>query len=234
MLLDEDELRLPLLSPDAVGRGQQPAATASTASRTTTRSAPGSPAAAQRELSTVERYSAGRRHLGGGRGRVGWTATAFCQLAAGFADEPDVAVWRTLVAGLRLVRPPARRRAAGAVPGLRAGAGRARARRPSAGSAAEGEDDLTGELRGLAHPGPRRARRRRRRAGHGLRAVRAAAARPRRRSTPRSPRPWSSVVAATGGGGRLRPLRRALQGRRRHPRSSSGTCTRWPTSRTRT
>ena len=75
-------------------------------------------------------------------------ATAFCQLAAGFADEPDVAVWRTLVAGLgwcdRLLDGEPRERFRSFVRAL------VGPRLQALGwTAAEGEDDLTGELRGL-------------------------------------------------------------------------------------
>ncbi|HEX6786984.1 MAG TPA: M1 family aminopeptidase, partial [Acidimicrobiales bacterium] len=146
VLLDQDELRLPLLSPDAVvvvnsgGHGFYRVAYDDTLR---TRLA----AAAQRELSTVERYAlvddtwaavvAGSVH-----------AAAFCQLATGFADEPDVAVWRTLVAGLgwcdRLLEGEPRERFRAFVRDLVG---------PRVQTlqwqAADGEDDLTGELRGL-------------------------------------------------------------------------------------
>jgi aminopeptidase N len=146
VLLDQDELRLPLLSPDAVvvincgGHGFYRVAY-DDALRTRLA------AAAQRELSTVERYALlDDTWAAVVAGSV--PAPAFCQLATEFADEPDVAVWRTLVAGLgwcdRLVEGEPRERFRAFVREL------VGPRLQSLGwQAAEGEDDLTGELRGL-------------------------------------------------------------------------------------
>jgi puromycin-sensitive aminopeptidase len=220
VLLDQDELRLPLLSPDAVvvincgGHGFYRVAY-DDALRTRLA------AAAQRELSTVERYALlDDTWAAVVAGSV--SAPAFCQLATEFADEPDVAVWRTLVAGLgwcdRLVEGEPRERFRAFVREL------VGPRLQSLGwQAAEGEDDLTGELRGLL-----------------IRALavlgddadaQAEAATPHP-STLRSPRPWllswlrtaaRRSTTATSSASRRRPRRR----------SSSGTCMRWLTSRTR-
>ena len=104
-------------------------------------------AAAQAQLSTVERYAlvddTWASVVAGAT-----SASAFCELARGFGGEPDVAVWRTLVAGLgwcdRLLDGEPRDRFRAFVREL------AGARHAELGwKAAEGEDDLTGELRGL-------------------------------------------------------------------------------------
>ncbi len=145
-LLDQDELRLPLLSPDAVvvvNSGGHGFFRVAYDDALRTRLA----AAAQRELSTVERYAlVDDTWAAVVAGSV--DATAFCQLADGFADEPDVAVWRTLVAGLgwcdRLLEGEPRERFRAFVREL------VGPRLQALGwKAAEGEDDLTGELRGL-------------------------------------------------------------------------------------
>ena len=145
-LLDQDELRLPLVSPDAVvvvNSGGHGFYRVAYDDALRTRLA----AAAQRELSTVERYAlVDDTWAAVVAGSV--EATAFCQLAAGFADEPDVAVWRTLVAGLgwcdRLLDGEPRERFRSFVREL------VGPRLQALGwTAAEGEDDLTGELRGL-------------------------------------------------------------------------------------
>ena len=146
ILLDTEDAVVPLISPDAVvvvnggGNGfYRVAYDDSLRSRLA--------AAAQQHLSTVERY--GLVDDTWASVVAGATpAAAFCALAEGFADEADVAVWRTLVAGLgwcdRLLDGEPRehfrafvRRLAG--PRLDALGWRA----------APGEDDLTGELRGL-------------------------------------------------------------------------------------
>ena len=145
-LLDQDELRLPLLSPDAVvvvNSGGHGFFRVAYDDALRTRLA----AAAQRELSTVERYAlVDDTWAAVVAGSV--DATAFCQLADGFAAEPDVAVWRTLVAGLgwcdRLLEDEPRERFRAFVRAL------VGPRLQALGwKAADGEDDLTGELRGL-------------------------------------------------------------------------------------
>jgi puromycin-sensitive aminopeptidase len=146
VLLDGDELRLPLLDPDAVvvvnagGHGFYRVAYDDTLRTRLTE-------VAQRELSTIERY---------GLVDDTWAAVvagatsapAFCELARGFRDEPDLAVWRTLVAGLgwcdRLLDGEPRRHFQAFVRDL------VGPRLDALGWAAEpGEDDLTSELRGL-------------------------------------------------------------------------------------
>jgi puromycin-sensitive aminopeptidase len=146
VLLDGDELRLPLLSPDAVvvvNSGGDGFFRVAYDDVLRTRLA----AAAQRELSTVERYAlVDDTWAAVVAGSI--DATAFCQLATGFADEPDVAVWRTLVAGLgwcdRLLEGEPRERFRAFVRDLVGPR-----QRELGWQAFEGEDDLTGELRGL-------------------------------------------------------------------------------------
>ncbi len=146
ILLDVDERTVPLVSPDAVvvvnsgGHGfYRVAYDDSLRSRLA--------AAAQAQLSTVERYAlvddTWASVVAGAT-----SASAFCGLARGFGGEPDVAVWRTLVAGLgwcdRLLDGEPRDRFRAFVREL------AGARHAELGwKAADGEDDLTGELRGL-------------------------------------------------------------------------------------
>jgi puromycin-sensitive aminopeptidase len=146
VLLDADELRLPLLSPDAVvvvNSGGDGFFRVAYDDALRTRLA----GAAQRELSTVERYAlVDDTWAAVVAGSLG--ATAFVELARGFVDEPDVAVWRTLVAGLgwcdRLLDGEPRERFRSFVREL------VGPRRQALGwQAADGEDDLTGELRGL-------------------------------------------------------------------------------------
>ena len=75
-------------------------------------------------------------------------AGTFCDLVANFSDEPDVAVWRTITAGLgwcdRLLEGEPRERFRAFVRQL------VGPRLAELGWQAEpGEDDLVGELRGL-------------------------------------------------------------------------------------
>ena len=224
----------PLLSTRRRRSWSTPAATASTASRTTPTLR--DPAGRRRAAPAVDRRALQprRRHVGGGRGRTRSTPPPSAGFARGFADEPDLA-------GVA----DAARPGCGWCDRLRRRASRASASRPSCGRSsgprshdlgwepADGEDDLTGELRGTAHPGPGRARRRRRRAGAGLaRCTRRQLRRPGRRSTPTVAAAALGVVAATGDDGRLRALPRALPRRRRRRRSSCATSTPWPSSRT--
>ena len=146
VLLDGDEATVPLLDADAVvvvnsgAHGFYRVAYDDALRRTGGRRA-------QRELSTVERYSlvddtwaavvAGSTDAG-----------AFCDLVANFSDEPDVAVWRTITAGLgwcdRLLEGEPRERFRAFVRQL------VGPRLAELGWQAEpGEDDLVGELRGL-------------------------------------------------------------------------------------
>ena len=155
-------------------------------------------------------------------------AGTFCDLVANFSDEPDVAVWRTITAGL--VRSPVGGRTAGAFPAfVRQLVG---PRLAELGWQAEpGEDDLVGELRGLlirtmAVMGDDRATQERAaRCSTGI----SGTARP---STCRSWPPWSPSpprraewsATSSSSSASARPTRR---------RTSCGTSTRWPTSTTR-
>ena len=102
---------------------------------------------AQRELSTVERYSlvddTWAAVVAGST-----DASAFCELVANFSEEPDVAVWRAITAGLawcdRLLDGAPRGQFRAFVREL------VGPRLATVGWQAEpGEDDLVGELRGL-------------------------------------------------------------------------------------
>jgi puromycin-sensitive aminopeptidase len=146
VLLDGDEATVPLLDADAVvvvNSGAHGFYRVSYDDALRARVA----GAAQRELSTVERYSlvddtwaavvAGSTDAG-----------TFCDLVANFSDEPDVAVWRTITAGLgwcdRLLEGEPRERFRAFVRQL------VGPRLAELGWQAEpGEDDLVGELRGL-------------------------------------------------------------------------------------
>ncbi|HEY8094148.1 MAG TPA: M1 family aminopeptidase, partial [Acidimicrobiales bacterium] len=146
ILLDIDDAVIPLLGPDAVvvvnsgGNGfYRVAYDDSLRSRVA--------AAAHGQLSTLERY---------GLVDDTWAsvvagaapAVAFCQLVKDFTAETDVAVWRTIVAGLgwcdRLLDGAARDQLRQFVREL------AGPRQAALGwQAGPDEDDLTGELRGL-------------------------------------------------------------------------------------
>jgi puromycin-sensitive aminopeptidase len=146
VLLDGDDVALPLLAPDAIvvvnrgAHGFYRVAYDETLRRRLTDSA-------QAQLSTVERYTliddTWAAVVAGAT-----SASGFCELARGFADEPDVAVWRSLLAGLgwcdRLLDGEPRLRFQAFVREL------VSPRLSALGwSAAPGEDELTGELRGL-------------------------------------------------------------------------------------
>jgi puromycin-sensitive aminopeptidase len=146
ILLDVDDAVVPLRGPDAVvvvnsgGNGfYRVAYDDSLRSRVA--------GAAQGQLSTLERY--GLVDDTWASVVAGTTsAAAFCQLVRGFAAETDVAVWRTMVAGLswcdRLLDGEPRERLRAFVREL------AKPRLSALGwRAGPDEDDLTGELRGL-------------------------------------------------------------------------------------
>jgi puromycin-sensitive aminopeptidase len=146
ILLDGDEATVPLLDPDAVvvvNSGAHGFYRVSYDDTLRARLA----GVAQRELSTVERYSlvddtwsavvAGSTDAG-----------AFCDLVANFSGEPDLAVWRAISAGLawcdRLLEGEPRERFRAFVRQL------VGPRLAELGWQAEpDEDDLVGELRGL-------------------------------------------------------------------------------------
>ncbi|HEY7044372.1 MAG TPA: M1 family metallopeptidase [Nocardioidaceae bacterium] len=145
VLLDADETSVALLDPDAVvvvncgGHGFYRVAYDTTLRERLT--------GAAQSLSTVERYAlvddAWAAVVAGEA-----SAPDFCALAEGFAAEPDVAVWRTLVSGLgwcdRLLDGDARDRFRAFVRDL------VGPRLEALGWRAEpDEDELTGELRGL-------------------------------------------------------------------------------------
>src|SRR5262249_28579278 len=146
VLLDTDEISVSLVDPEAVvvvnhgGHGfYRVAYDAALRERLTE--------TAQSSLSTVERYAlvddAWAAVVAGQAGAAG-----FCAVAAGFASEPDVAVWRTLVSGLgwceRLLDGDAREHFRAFVRDLVGP--RLETLRWQAGA---DEDELTGELRGL-------------------------------------------------------------------------------------
>ncbi len=146
VLLDGDEASVPLLDPKAVvvvNSGAHGFYRVAYDDELRTRVA----AVAQRELSTVERYSlVDDTWAAVVAGSV--DADAFCELVANFSEEPDVAVWRTITAGLawcdRLLDGGPRERFRAFVREL------VGPRLATVGWQAEpDEDDLVGELRGL-------------------------------------------------------------------------------------
>ena len=188
VLLDGDELRAPAARSRGGGRRQQ--RWPRLLPRGLRRPAPGPPgrgrAARAVHASSATAWSTTR-------GRRWWLERPrrrrSCELARGFGDEPDVAVWRTLVAGLgwcdRLLDGEPRERLREFVRDL------VGPRLADLGwSATEGEDELAGELRGLliralavlGDDADAAAARRR--------AVRAPAGRTRPRSTRRWSRQW--------------------------------------------
>jgi puromycin-sensitive aminopeptidase len=145
VLLDGDELTLSLIAPDAVvvvNAGANGFFRVEYDDALLARLA--GPVLAT--LTTAERYSlvddawasvvAGRRH-----------AQSYCRFVRGFADEPDLSVWEILLAGLgwidRFVEGESREQFRGYVRALVAPALERLGWEPH-----DGEDDLTGELRG--------------------------------------------------------------------------------------
>jgi aminopeptidase N len=145
VLLEGDETTVPLLAPDAlvvVNAGANGFFRVEYDADLLGRLS-GSPLAT---LSTAERYSLvddAWASVVGGR----LSAEAYARFVRGFADEPDLAVWEILLNGLgwidRFVDGEARERFRGYVRALVAPALERLGWRP-----ADGEDDLTGELRG--------------------------------------------------------------------------------------
>jgi puromycin-sensitive aminopeptidase len=146
LLLDDETTTLPLLSPDTVvvvNSGGDGFFRVAYDDELRTRLT----SAAQRELSTVERYNlvddTWAAVVSGAT-----DAGSFVELARGFSDEPELAAWRTLLAGLgwcdRLLEGEDRERFRAYVRELVGPRLRSLGWEPQA-----DDDDLTRELRGL-------------------------------------------------------------------------------------